>query len=95
MCSRILILLPMVASFASPALGQAKKLADRPGFEDPALFTRMPNFYLSYFLDSPLLLDPSDRDGNCDLHRGPCYGPDGLLFNLLRGVPGSVALRNK
>jgi outer membrane protein OmpA-like peptidoglycan-associated protein len=48
MYSRILIFLLMVASFASPAFGQAKKLADRPGFKDPALFTRMPNFYLSY-----------------------------------------------
>lgn len=48
MHTRVLILLLMVASFASPALGQPKKLADRPGFKDPVLFTRMPNFYLIY-----------------------------------------------
>jgi OmpA-OmpF porin, OOP family len=48
MDSRILILLLAFASFASPALGQPKKLADRPGFKDPTLFTRMPNFYLIY-----------------------------------------------
>ena len=48
MYSRISALLLVFASFASPALSQAKKLADRPGFTDPALFTRMPNFYLSY-----------------------------------------------
>jgi len=47
MYSRILILLLIVVSVANPALGQVKK-ADRPGFKDPALFTRMPNFYLIY-----------------------------------------------
>jgi OmpA-OmpF porin, OOP family len=48
MSSRFFILVLIVASCAGAALGQAKKLADRPGFKDPALFTRMPNFYLVY-----------------------------------------------
>jgi OOP family OmpA-OmpF porin len=43
---RILILLLVVASVASSYAGQAP-LVDRPGFKDPALFTRMPDYFLS------------------------------------------------
>lgn len=43
---------PTFRLFAAAALMAAAaypqtKLADRPGFKDPALFTRMPNYYLS------------------------------------------------
>lgn len=47
MKSRILDLLLVFLGVAGFALAQSK-LADRPGFKDPALFTRMPNYYLIY-----------------------------------------------
>jgi len=43
---RMLIMLTAVL-FVAALLAQAPK-ADRPGFKDPALFTRMPHFFLSY-----------------------------------------------
>lgn len=47
MYSRIFILLLIVMSGASPALGGQAPLVDHPGYKDPALFTRMPDYFLS------------------------------------------------
>jgi OmpA-OmpF porin, OOP family len=44
--SFILILSTFLLAMSASA--QKKPLQDRPGFKDPAFFTRMPNFFLSY-----------------------------------------------
>jgi OmpA-OmpF porin, OOP family len=45
--SRSIKVLFLFACFTGLVLAQAQK-ADRPGFKDPELFTRMPNYYLIY-----------------------------------------------
>jgi outer membrane protein OmpA-like peptidoglycan-associated protein len=45
--SRTLKVLFLFVCFAGLVFAQAQK-ADRPGFKDPELFTRMPNYYLIY-----------------------------------------------
>jgi outer membrane protein OmpA-like peptidoglycan-associated protein len=46
--NRGLVSILIIVFFVSPAMAQKTPLRDRPGFKDPTLFTRMPNYYLSY-----------------------------------------------